>query len=143
MRAVRCDACGAKAMVAAAKCPTCGHLFELRDGFGELLPLAYCSGCESYYPEKAGECRWCGTKPERAPIGPNIWRGVGAVAVVAVVGTIWVVRTRAPQDSFSTRVDSASRAASALVATDTLPARPVIAIADSAPAAPPIASMNS
>jgi len=65
-------------MTAAAKCPKCSHLLDLRDGFGELLPLAYCSSCDSYYPEQLGECKWCHTKPERPPIGPKIWRGIGA-----------------------------------------------------------------
>jgi len=90
MRSVRCDACGAKAMTAAAKCPKCSHLLDLRDGFGELLPLAYCSSCDSYYPEQLGECKWCHTKPERPPIGPKIWRGVGA-GIAAVVGFVWLI----------------------------------------------------
>ena len=90
MRSVRCDACGAKAMTAAAKCPKCSHLLDLRDGFGELLPLAYCSSCDSYYPEHLGECKWCHTKPERPPIGPKIWRAVGA-GLAAVLGGVWLV----------------------------------------------------
>src|SRR5215210_1562381 len=143
MRAVRCDACGAKAMVAAAKCPTCGHLFELRDGFGELLPLAYCSGCESYYPEKTGECRWCGTKPERAPIGPRIWRGVAAVALAAVVGTIWIVRNRAPEDTGPTRMKPASQSASATLAQDTVAAQTTAAASDSSPAPTTIARTDT
>jgi len=40
MRSVRCDACGAKAMTAAAKCPKCSHLLDLRDGFGVAAVLA-------------------------------------------------------------------------------------------------------
>ena len=79
-------------MMAAAKCPSCGHLFELRDGFGELLPLAYCSSCDSYYPEKLGECKWCGTKPEHPPITPLIWKAAGATALVVMVGSAFVLR---------------------------------------------------
>jgi hypothetical protein len=90
MRSVRCDTCGAKAMTAAAKCPKCAHLLDLRDGFGNLLPLAYCSSCDSYYPERLGECKWCHTKPERPPIGPKVWRGVGA-GLAAVVGGVWLI----------------------------------------------------
>src|SRR5947199_1424587 len=98
MRAVRCDVCGAKAMIAAAKCPGCSHLFELRDGFGELLPLAYCSRCESYYPKHVGACRWCGTKPERLPIDARVWRGAG-VGLAALIGAIWLFRNGAPQET--------------------------------------------
>jgi len=94
MRAVRCDACGAKAMIAAAKCPSCGHLFELRDGFGELLPLSYCSSCSSFYPESAGSCRWCGTQPERPPIDGKILRKVG-IGIAAVVGSVFVIQNAA------------------------------------------------
>ena len=89
MRAVRCDVCGSKALLAAATCPKCGHEFQVRDGFGKLLPLAYCSSCDSFYPEKVGECRWCGTKPERPPSAPYVWKTAGVVALVAVVGVAW------------------------------------------------------
>jgi hypothetical protein len=98
MRSVRCDACGAKAMTAAAKCPKCSHLLDLRDGFGELLPLAYCSSCDSYYPERLGECKWCHTKPERPPIGPKIWRGVGA-GLAAVLGGLWLIGNLTSSDT--------------------------------------------
>ena len=84
--------------MAAAKCPSCGHLFELRDGFGELLPLAYCSSCDSYYPEQLGECKWCHTKPERPPIGPKIWRGVGA-GLAAVLGGVWLIANLTSSDT--------------------------------------------
>ena len=94
MRAVRCDVCGAKAMIAAGKCPGCGHLFGLRDGFGELPPLAYCSSCDSYYPESVGSCRWCGTKPARPPIGPRVWYAAG-VALAVLMAVLWVLRNGA------------------------------------------------
>ena len=97
MRAVRCNACGTKALSAASKCPGCGHMFEVRDGFGELLPLAYCSSCDSYYPESVGSCKWCGTKPEPAPIGPYVWKGVGVAALVALLGGAWLMRDSRPK----------------------------------------------
>src|SRR5262245_28388185 len=98
MRVVRCDSCGAKAMIAAGQCPKCGHLFELRDGFGELLPLAYCSSCESYYPESVGSCKWCGTKPQRPPIWPQLFRGVAVAGAVGIVGTAWLLHDNSPKE---------------------------------------------
>jgi len=95
MRSVRCDLCGTKALVAASKCPKCGHGFEVRDGFGELLPLAHCTSCDSYYPESIGACRWCGTKPERSPIGPlgpYIWKGFGVLTFASLAIGAWLVK---------------------------------------------------
>jgi hypothetical protein len=144
MRAVRCDVCGAKAMTAAAKCPTCGHLFELRDGFGELVPLAYCSRCESYYPEALGECRWCGTKPERAPIGPQVWRGVGVAALVVMVGTMWILRSKAPQEAVRVKSKPPSaQSASAPANADTTALGAVVASGDSAPPPATVADADS
>ena len=143
MRVVRCVLCGAKAMTAAAQCPRCGHLFELRDGFGELLPLAYCSGCESYYPESVGVCRWCGKRAERAPIGPQVWRVAGAAALVALVGTAWFLRSGEPQPPSSLRAKTAAKLASARPATDSAAARPAPTTVDSAPSAPVTASADS
>lgn len=85
-------------MIAAAKCPSCGHLFELRDGFGELPPLSYCSSCQSYYPESAGSCRWCGTQPERPPIDAKIWRWIG-MGAAAVIGGIWLIQNAASKSA--------------------------------------------
>ena len=153
MRAVRCDVCGAKAMIAAAKCPTCGHLFELRDGFGALPPLAYCSSCASYYPESLGACRWCGTKPQRPPIGPRVWRGAGA-AVAVLLAAVWVVQNRAfdPADAGSRPAKSVAKTvtsvapvvsqaalASSPLDADTTTARIVGTAADGSVSPPPVA----
>ncbi len=137
-------------MTAAAKCPTCSHLLDLRDGFGELLPLAYCSSCDSYYPEQLGECKWCHTKPERPPIDAKIWRGVGA-GLAAVLGGVWLIgnltssdtkRTPAKANPTSvarkpaadTNADSMSMAAPAFVAEGARPdsAPPPTSVAPSA-----------
>jgi hypothetical protein len=94
MRSVRCDVCGAKALIAASQCPKCSHLFETRDGFGELLPLAYCSSCESHYPAHVGSCKWCGTVPEPEPTSPLIWKraAVGGLVAIAFLGGFLMLR---------------------------------------------------
>ncbi|MFN8574259.1 MAG: SH3 domain-containing protein [Gemmatimonadaceae bacterium] len=105
MQSVRCDACGMKALVAASQCPHCGHLFDLRDSFGELLPLAQCPTCESYYPLVRGECRWCGTKPERRRLAAYKWKltaGLGFVAL-AVGATLAHLTTPATADQPTVR----------------------------------------
>jgi len=141
MRAVRCDVCGAKAMTAAAQCPTCGHAFELRDGFGELVPLAYCSSCKSYYPESVGECRWCHTKPERPPIGPQIWRGVGIAAVVASVGVGYLLRDDTPPDVGRQRAKTTAQTPPLPLAADTALATVAMSEAKTPPA--PIVTTDS
>ena len=154
MRAVRCDACGTKALTAASKCPACGHLFAVRDGFGDLLPLAYCPNCDSYYPESVGSCKWCGTMPERAPMAPKIWKGVGAAALVVLAAGAWLMRDSRPQhDTYRPAaartpevvlrpVDTAVAPVVAIGPGDTLVA-PTIAVAASVePVAPPPAPMQ-
>ena len=99
MRSVRCDVCGNKALLAASTCPKCGHGFENRDGFGELLPLAHCTSCDSYYPHSTGGCRWCGTKPERSPIGPlgpYIWKGFGGLVLASLAIGAWFAKNNTP-----------------------------------------------
>jgi hypothetical protein len=144
MRAVRCDVCGAKAMIAAGKCPGCGHLFGLRDGFGELPPLAYCSSCDSYYPESLGSCRWCGTKPARPPIGPRVWYGAG-VALAVLMGVLWVLRNGAARNVAPPRPVAVQPApppsASSPLDSDTTITRALAETSDSLP--PPIAVVDS
>src|SRR5262245_56014724 len=98
MRSVRCDVCGAKALTAASSCPKCGQLFELRDGFGKLLPLVYCVTCDAYYPEHLGRCRWCGSQPVPAPKLPHVLKGVGVVALVGLGTGLWFARRDASTD---------------------------------------------
>ena len=97
MRSVRCDVCGTKALMAASQCPKCSHLFEVRDGFGTEVPLAYCSSCDSYYPATVGSCKWCGTAPERAPRGPLPWNRIGIGALVAMLWGVWLIRDPHPK----------------------------------------------
>jgi len=104
MRSVRCDACGTKALMAASKCPKCAHGFEVRDGFGALLPLSHCAACDSYYPAKLGACKWCGTQPERAPIGPYVWKGLGVLTFVAMAWGAWMVHDDPPADVSAARM---------------------------------------
>lgn len=104
MRSVRCDACGTRALMAASKCPKCGHEIAVRDGFGEMLPLARCSTCDSYYPAKLGACRWCGTVPQRAPIAPFVWKGVGIATFFAMAWGAWAVHDDPPADASKARL---------------------------------------
>ncbi len=110
MRSVRCDACGTKALMAASQCPKCSHLFEVRDGFGELLPLSFCSSCQSYYPAHVGSCKWCGTVPEpvRKPL-PWTHIGVGGLIAMAWLGGVLL---RDPKGKSHARSSAQSRARS-------------------------------
>jgi Bacterial SH3 domain len=101
MRSVRCDVCGTKALMAASTCPKCAHAFSVRDGFGELLPLSHCSTCNSDYPASIGSCKWCGTVPERARVGPYVWKGIGIAAFVGMAWGAWLVHDDPPTTAAS------------------------------------------
>lgn len=137
MRYTRCEACGAKALLAASQCPKCGHLLGLRDTRGIPVPLSHCRGCDSYYPSARGSCRWCGNAaPARSGTAPVLW---GVIALIVVVGAvlggrqIWsrtteghpaaVVATASPPaDTESTSLPSQAAADSAVApAAATLP----------------------
>ena len=92
MLAVRCEACGLKALVAASQCPHCGHLLDIRDSFGELLPLVHCTTCDASYLRRDGACRWCGSTPEKVNFRPHIWKGVGALAFAGMAVGAWFTR---------------------------------------------------
>lgn len=87
MQYVRCDACGAKALFAASRCPKCAHAFFLRNYKGGMVPLAHCSKCDTYYPRSAGGCKWCGTKLPAAGFSGRSVAAVGlsALAIGAVI----------------------------------------------------------
>jgi hypothetical protein len=96
--------------MAASQCPKCSHLFEVRDGFGELLPLSFCSSCQSYYPAHVGSCKWCGTTPE--PVRkPLPWTHIGVGGLIA---TAWLagVLLRDPRGKSHARSSAQSRARS-------------------------------
>jgi len=102
MRSVRCDVCGTKALMAASQCPKCGHQISVRDGFGDMVPLSHCSTCNSDYPASIGSCKWCGTTPQRAPVAPHIWKGVGIVAFVGMAWGAWMVHDDKPTQAAAT-----------------------------------------
>jgi hypothetical protein len=79
MHLVRCDACGAKAMLAASQCPKCAEPLYVRNERGDEVRLVRCRSCETYYPASRDGCRWCPAVPRTA-----IPRGIGK----AVVGVL-------------------------------------------------------
>ena len=86
MRFVRCEACGAKALVAASQCPKCGHLLALRDDDGNTVPLDRCRVCDCYYPRSRGPCRWCVSQQPPSRV-PALLLGGGAAMLLA--GVTW------------------------------------------------------
>lgn len=135
MRSVRCDVCGTKALLAASQCPKCGHLFEVRDGFGDLVPLAHCQSCDSFYPVQVGECKWCGTIPEpvRKISFPALpWKHIGFGGLVAVAWVGWLVR--APHGTTAARSRAASHSAAGRSMVRDTTATPVTAGDTAAPA---------
>ena len=121
MRSVRCDVCGTKALMAASQCPKCGHLFEVRDGFGTEVPLAFCSSCDSYYPATVGSCKWCGTMPQPAPRGPLPWNKIGIGALVAMLWGVWLIRDPHPKPTPHTKSAAGTRVESVATVDTSVP----------------------
>jgi hypothetical protein len=65
MQLVRCDACGAKAILAASQCPRCTNPFWLRMHNGNIVPLSKCSDCNTWFEKSKGSCKWCVNAPVR------------------------------------------------------------------------------
>ncbi|MEP7381396.1 MAG: SH3 domain-containing protein [Gemmatimonadota bacterium] len=98
MQLVRCEQCGAKALIAASQCPRCAHAFFLRGSRGQTVPLGHCSVCDTYYPRRLGGCHWCGTKVSTFPTGlVKLVIGLVAAASVVAVG-VWQYRVRTRPD---------------------------------------------
>jgi len=96
MQLVRCEQCGAKALIAASQCPRCAHAFFLRDSRGQTVPLGHCGECDTYYPRSRGGCKWCGTKASSFPVSPvQLVVGVVAAACIVAIG-VWQYRARRP-----------------------------------------------
>jgi hypothetical protein len=112
-------------------------MFAVRDGFGDLLPLAYCPTCDSYYPETVGSCRWCGTKPEHAPRAPYIWKGIGVAALVVLAVGAWFMRDTRPEDAADARTAALLKQAATPTPVDTPNVRMAVAPVDPAPTASP------
>jgi len=120
MRSVRCDVCGTKALIAASQCPSCGHLFEMRDGSGEPLPLAHCSSCDAYYPAHVDSCKWCGTtlrleKARKETVSPAKW-----IALAAFVAAVWLgLLARDPRPKLAARLRESAQAKPKAALSDT------------------------
>lgn len=79
MAYLRCESCGAKALVAASRCPRCAADFNLVAAGGGRLPLVQCRTCGIMHA-RGRACHWC---PEQ---GRSSWRspmvGIAASAVL-------------------------------------------------------------
>ena len=81
MHLIRCDACGAKAILAASQCPKCAEPLYVRNERGDEVRLVRCRTCDTYYPASRDGCRWCPAVTRRAM--PQ-WTGKAVTAAVAV-----------------------------------------------------------
>ena len=128
MRSVRCDACGTKALIAASQCPKCGHLFEMRDGSGEPLPVAHCASCDAYYPAHVHSCKWCGTTLTVEKVRKETPAAAKWIAAAVFLGAVWLgsqardPRPRAaarPRESAHSKAETATADTAARVAATT------------------------
>lgn len=85
---VRCDACGAKALLAASQCPKCAEPLYVRNDRGDDVRLARCRSCHTYYPASREGCRWCPTV-KRATVPPWIPKAAAAVLAIAAGWVGW------------------------------------------------------
>jgi len=80
---VRCDACGAKALLAASQCPKCAEPLYVRNDRGDDVRLARCRSCHAFYPASREGCRWC-PAVTRAMVPPWVPKAAAAVLAIAV-----------------------------------------------------------
>lgn len=140
MQYVRCEACGAKALLAASRCPKCANPLALRDHHGEFVDLTHCRKCDTWYPTSRGGCKWCGTKPGSGP-SSKLFVGIGAAVLVAALGWWAVSRmtgsgapdTPAPAALDAPPIDSLPAVASVTVTPSVVaPPESTMAVRDSA-----------
>jgi hypothetical protein len=135
MRFVRCDSCGAKALLAATQCPKCSHALGLRSSYGEAVPLAHCRSCDTYYPRAQGKCRWCDVPARSFSFVPFLW-GAAGLAIIAGAWGIWQYRrsSNAQQtvaDSVATTPLSAEPAQLPMAGAADSAVTPAVIVADS------------
>lgn len=138
MRFTRCDACGAKALMAASQCPKCSHWLGLRNDKGESVPLARCKSCQCYYPRRQDGCKWCGTPQPTSRPSSIVW---GAVGVVMIAGAAWgAVRVLGDADAVAPpRMTTVAKSPAQPATPAPVPPSPSVSLAAS-PSVPPAAS---
>lgn len=120
MRSVRCDVCGTKALIAASQCPKCGHLFEMRDGSGEPLPVAHCASCDSYYPAHVHSCKWCGTTLTVEKVRKDHSAAARWIAAAAFIAAVWLgSHARDPRPRVAARPRESAPSKAQTASTDT------------------------
>ena len=85
MAYLRCESCGAKALVAASRCPRCANEFHLIDGRGERARLSQCRGCGIMH-RRGVACHWCPAKAARSRRSSTIVQSAAATLLFAVLG---------------------------------------------------------
>lgn len=85
MAYLRCESCGAKALVAASRCPKCAHEFHLLDGRGERLQLSQCRRC-GIMQRRGTPCHWCPPKAETSWRSSRLIQSAAATLLVGVIG---------------------------------------------------------
>jgi len=121
---VRCDACGAKAILAASQCPKCADPLYVRNERGDDVRLARCRSCHTYYPASREGCRWC-SAVTRATVPPWIPKSAAAVMAIAVGWGGWQVlpagSPREPTPDVMTQPQAVTRLVSVAVLPSSAP----------------------
>lgn len=133
MAYLRCESCGAKALVAASRCPKCAHEFRLVDGRGERLKLSQCRGC-GIMQRRGAPCHWCPPKAETSWQSSRLIQSAAATLLVGVIGaSTWSYGSRVQDFVAATMTASRSVIRSSAVTSPTVPVQPaMLASADSA-----------
>lgn len=96
MAYLRCESCGAKALVAASRCPRCANEFHLVDARGERVKLVGCRGCGIMH-RKGAACHWCPPSAARAWPSRTVLQSAAATLLFAVIGaSTWTYGARVP-----------------------------------------------